>query len=493
MNGKILDNSKTNGKWITCEEYVQTLQLREEKIDLTKPGVFFSNNEYVEFDVGGAIGIRYHFQTCDIGYDLYKDDIGDSALKEIFVRQILPIHFCNLKFMVLHANLVINFQRGKAFMISGKSSAGKSTLTYYLIKKNHLLFCDDMVVLNEDNRSIWYNPNLKLTHESCRYFDVRYNGYTEKEMINCADERATVNPVICNSIFILDPKEGIENVRVEEVVGGNKLAAIYSNLYGNDFLPILLKKKEIGLVLKKWIPFEFTRYIIQKVFQIWIKLLRKLRIYYMNNYAVLWSGGKDGCLANYLYGQEGNICKKLFSYIGTGKGKEDIIISRELLHRQSECLGIPIEIYSDSSYYEFIRKVMDKCSAEGINAIVSGDAQRNSHMMIKVMASMGLDVRPVFPLLEFSAHEIAQKLIDLKYEIVVCSQKKSIKQNILGMQYSNEFVRLCVNENIDVIGELGEYHTIVTGGVGFAQSVDYKILEYNESEMFRNVVIGIAK
>ena len=211
----------------------------------------------------------------------------------------------------------------------------------------------------------------------------------------------------------------------------------------------------------------------------------------MNNYAVLWSGGKDGCLANYLYGQEGNICEKLFAYIGAEK--KDIFISREVLHRQSECLGIPIEIYSDSSYYEFIRKVMEKCSAEGINTIVSGDAQQNSHMMIKVMASMGLNVCPVFPLLKFSANDIAQKLTDLKYEIVVCSQKKSIKQNILGMRYSKEFIQLCVNENIDVIGELGEYHTIVTGGIGFAQSINYKILEYNESEMFRNAVIGIVK
>ena len=36
----------------------------------------------------------------------------------------------------------------------------------------------------------------------------------------------------------------------------------------------------------------------------------------MSEYATLWSGGKDGCLAHYLYGREGNCCKKLFTYVG---------------------------------------------------------------------------------------------------------------------------------------------------------------------------------
>ena len=208
----------------------------------------------------------------------------------------------------------------------------------------------------------------------------------------------------------------------------------------------------------------------------------------MSDYAVFWSGGKDGCLANNVYSKLGNRCKKLIVFVEKYESEE--FISKRFLNEQSKNLGVPIEIYEDITYGEFVLQAVEACRKDGIFQVVFGDTKRIPQMIYKTAICLRNKVTPVFPLSTYTEEQLARMYIDMGYKIIVSSYKKSsFGRDVLGIEYTEEFLHYLRRTGNSLIGENGEFHTIVVNGPDFFSEVPYQFKCIQNTRLFSNMKI----
>src|SRR3972149_5641590 len=88
-----------------------------------------------------------------------------------------------------------------------------------------------------------------------------------------------------------------------------------------------------------------------------------------------WSGGKDSCFAVHKAIQQGYEVANLLVMM-SDHGKSNFhMISTELLHAQSEAIGIPIVKWNTTpeTYEQEFKKALTQMKTKGMEGIVTGD------------------------------------------------------------------------------------------------------------------------
>ena len=200
-----------------------------------------------------------------------------------------------------------------------------------------------------------------------------------------------------------------------------------------------------------------------------------------------WSGGKDSCFACYKAIQEGYDVAQLLIMMSNKNTSNFHMISSELLDAQSQAVGIPIVkwVTTPSTYEQEFKKALLQMKAKGVEGIVTGDvydvALHEAGWLDRVCKEVGL--KPVKPLWHRNTAQIINEFINVGFKATVVRVKNDmLGLEWLGRQITKQFVDdLAKLGTVDPCGERGEFHTFVTDGPSFKNSIE--ILETEKTTL----------
>jgi len=192
-----------------------------------------------------------------------------------------------------------------------------------------------------------------------------------------------------------------------------------------------------------------------------------------------WSGGKDSCFACYKAMQEGYDVAQLLIMMCSEHESNFHMISAELLDAQSKSIGVPIvkQVTTPNNYEQDFTKLLSQMKAKGMEGIVTGDvydvAQHEAGWLDRICKTVGLE--PVRPFWHRDTGQIINEFIDAGFKATVVRTKNEVLgPEWLGRQVNKQFLAE-LPANVDPCGENGEFHTFVTDGPNFKNSI--QILE----------------
>jgi uncharacterized protein (TIGR00290 family) len=200
-----------------------------------------------------------------------------------------------------------------------------------------------------------------------------------------------------------------------------------------------------------------------------------------------WSGGKDSCFACYKAIREGYDVAQLLIMMSNQSTSNFHMISSELLDAQSQAIGIPIVkwVTTPDTYEQDFKKALLQMKAKGIEGIVTGDvydvALHEAGWLDRVCKEVGL--KPVKPLWHRDTTQILNEFINEGFKATVVR----VKNEVLGLEWLGRqvdkkfFDDLLKLGTVDLCGERGEFHTFVTDGPLFKNSIE--ILESEKTTL----------
>ena len=197
--------------------------------------------------------------------------------------------------------------------------------------------------------------------------------------------------------------------------------------------------------------------------------------------AVSWSGGKDSCFSLFQALKMGYNPVYIFN-IAVRRGEIPRVhgLDPSIINAQAEALNIPL-IQREATWdtYEHVfRGIVRKLKSKGIEGIVFGDIHIEEHRKWNERVCKELQVEPILPLWKKDIREIAKEFINAGFNaIVVCIREDKLSREILGRRFNLELLETLRKFNVDLMGEYGEYHTLVLDGPIFKMRI--VILETN--------------
>jgi diphthine-ammonia ligase len=185
-----------------------------------------------------------------------------------------------------------------------------------------------------------------------------------------------------------------------------------------------------------------------------------------------WSGGKDSCLA--LHRAIGAGARPAFLLTILNEGGERSRshgLALDVLRAQSAALGIPLATRTASweAYEPTFIAALRELKEAGVEAGVFGDIDIEEHRQWeeKVCAAAGIAAH--LPLWQTPRRALLDELLALGFKAMVIATKDDpMGHRYLGRTLDAELIREFERVGIDLCGEAGEYHTVVTDGPIFA-------------------------
>lgn len=206
-----------------------------------------------------------------------------------------------------------------------------------------------------------------------------------------------------------------------------------------------------------------------------------------------WSGGKDSYFAFYRALQQGLKPAVLLNTLNEfGERSRSHGIPRELLERQANSVGLPIEfIQTTWTDYEvkYIEKLRQLKAEYSFSHTVFGDIDIESHRAWEEKVSKAADVEAVLPIWQEDRRHLVESMIDAGMQCLIVSCKKELADSIIGKIIDRDLIKEFERLGIDVCGENGEYHTLVIDGPlqQFPLTVEFNKYSVHETYAFLNL------
>ena len=190
-----------------------------------------------------------------------------------------------------------------------------------------------------------------------------------------------------------------------------------------------------------------------------------------------WSGGKDSCFAFYTAISQGVKIAHLVNTVANDSKRVRFHgVPAEIIRAQADAIGINLiqEETSWDGYEKEFREAVGALVKDGVGSIVTGDIhlEDSRRWIEKVSADLGLGV--LTPLWGRRSEDILEEFIrDGFVATVVSAQADTFDKSWIGRRIDQEFLHDIKGiKGIDVCGENGEYHTLVTDGPIFKKKVE---------------------
>jgi len=194
--------------------------------------------------------------------------------------------------------------------------------------------------------------------------------------------------------------------------------------------------------------------------------------------AVLWSGGKESCLACHKVITQGYDVAYIVTFIWD---KPFLCHSLPLMSLQSTALGIPhLKIKVQEPYRKgYMEAIFSLMKTGRIEGIVTGDISiiDNVHgdWIGGVCEEVGIDI--IRPLWGMSRHRILEEVILGGFRaIFTCVRRPWFDEEWLGRELDIDCLKslkaLSDEYGIDLCGENGEYHTMVVDAPIFKEKIE---------------------
>ena len=206
-----------------------------------------------------------------------------------------------------------------------------------------------------------------------------------------------------------------------------------------------------------------------------------------------WSGGKDACLAYYHAVQAGGKPCYLFTMLSEdGERSRAHALPLRILESQASSLGVSMVVGSAAwgGYEKVFVDQLWKFKEEGIEFGVFGDIDLEGHREWQEKVCDAVGMKAYLPLWGRSRREIVAELVDLGFQaVIVAVDEEKMDRGYLGRVMDRPLMDELESKGIDVAGENGEYHTVITGGPLFQNPIalDVKGLKSHENYCFLHI------
>ena len=193
------------------------------------------------------------------------------------------------------------------------------------------------------------------------------------------------------------------------------------------------------------------------------------------SYISSWSGGKDSCFACYKAICEGYNVSHLLNFIS----KEYKRVSfhgteTKLIQLQAEAIGIPL-LQKETTWNGYEQEFKDAVKSlipDGVTGMIFGDIYLEEHKdwVERVCGELGIEA--IEPLWGQDPERSLLDFIDAGFEATIVSAKSDLLDDKwMGQKLDRGFLSHLKDNNIDLCGENGEYHTFVTDGPMFKKKI----------------------
>ncbi|MGE5485832.1 MAG: diphthine--ammonia ligase [Ignavibacteriales bacterium] len=195
----------------------------------------------------------------------------------------------------------------------------------------------------------------------------------------------------------------------------------------------------------------------------------------MKTYALSWSGGKDSAMALYVARKSGMDVSTLASMMWPGGITASNGVPRAVVEAQARAAGARLLTGAPvdwNGYEPEFRRLLARVKDEGAAGCVFGDIDIADHREWgrRMCSEAGLEAH--HPLWGMRHDEAMSEFLRLGFEaFIVVVDLSKMDETWLGRKLDAQAVEELAALGISVAGEFGEYHTLVTGGPVFRESL----------------------
>lgn len=205
-----------------------------------------------------------------------------------------------------------------------------------------------------------------------------------------------------------------------------------------------------------------------------------------------WSGGKDSAMAlrELLQREDVRIVALLTTVTETYDRISMHGVRRELLERQAEYIGLPLETVlipprcSNPVYEARMEEALRMYLGQGVREVAFGDIFLEDLRAYreKTLASIGMTA--LFPIWKRDTRELARSFLADRFRaFTVCIDSRVLAPGFVGRELDECFFN-DLPRHVDPCGENGEFHTFVFDGPIFSQPIPVRTGEIVTREGF---------
>lgn len=189
-----------------------------------------------------------------------------------------------------------------------------------------------------------------------------------------------------------------------------------------------------------------------------------------------WSGGKDSCLALYhAIGQGGRPRFLLTMLAEDGQRSRSHGLPISLLQKQASSLGLQLIVNSTSwdDYEKTFISTLLEFQKNGIKAGIFGDIDLEAHREWTQRVCSVADIRTYQPLWKKARRDILDELLEAGFKATIVAVKNGVlDKKFLARTLEADTICEIEKTGIDICGEEGEYHTVITDGPIFSNPLE---------------------
>jgi diphthine-ammonia ligase len=203
---------------------------------------------------------------------------------------------------------------------------------------------------------------------------------------------------------------------------------------------------------------------------------------------VSWSGGKDSCYATIVALGDGYVPKCLLTTINeNGKISRSHGIPISILQQQANAMNLPLHTIATTwQQYEenYIKQLQQLTQQYILDAAVFGDIDIVPNRAWEEKVSATAHLEPYLPLWGKQRLALAHDIIDNGIEAIIISCSAYLGKDFLGLPYNKNTLEKLANANVDLCGENGEFHTLVTNCTLFNKPIIYQAVAKHQHEHY---------
>jgi uncharacterized protein (TIGR00290 family) len=209
-------------------------------------------------------------------------------------------------------------------------------------------------------------------------------------------------------------------------------------------------------------------------------------------YAMLWSGGKDSCLALWWARSTGLTVTGLVNFYDEISERVRFHgVRASLIAEQAEALGMELFQYATSteSFAPTFAHALRELKMQGHHGIIAGDIHLEDVRQWNADQAAGAELELVEPLWHRGGVALLEEFVAARFRAVLtCCGDAWPDVLTVGREIDTEWTaEVSRTPNLDASGEHGEYHTFVFDGPLFSHAVGWSAGEIRRANGFTQI------
>ena len=207
---------------------------------------------------------------------------------------------------------------------------------------------------------------------------------------------------------------------------------------------------------------------------------------------VSWSSGKDSAFALLEARRTGAVdvvgilttITETYDRVAM-HGVRNSLLDRQIASLGLPCIKIPIPNACTNEIYDArMAAAIGQIKAQGVDRIIFGDLFLEDVRAYREERLAKANMHGVFPLWKRDTRALAEEMIASGLTAhLVCIDPKKVDRTFAGRQFDRQLLAE-LPSGVDPCGENGEFHTVVTAGPMFKESISIEIGEIVERDGF---------